>query len=303
MGLRKDNIKIDEIASRRGNAEARLAASRFVFGAVFVFSLLTAIPLLSILIELIVKGWKQLNFDLFTEVVPTSMEAMFARQSGDVIPGGILNGITGTLVMLGIAMILSIPLGLLTGIYLSEKKDARLARVIRILTDILQGVPSIVWGIVVYMWIVQTMHGFSALAGGIALGFMMVPMIVRSTEESLLLIPDTLKEAGLALGGSYTTVMFKVILPSAFGGLFTGILLAISRVMGETAPLMVTALGANYVHWDLTKPMSAISLLIWEFYNDPNLADLVWSSSLLLLLLILAMNLIAKAVASRWRLQ
>lgn len=292
---------IDQIARRSGNSKLRDTLSRGVFFTVILFSLLTAVPLLSILLDLIIKGWRQLNIGLFTEVVPTSMEAMFARQTDDVIPGGVLNGITGTLVMLGIAMILSIPIGLFGGIYLAEKKDAKIANVVRTLTDILQGIPSIVWGIVVYMLVVKAMNSYSALAGGVALGFMMIPMIIRSTEEGLLMIPETLKEAGLALGGSYTAVMFKVIIPSAFGSLFTGILLAVSRVMGETAPLMVTALGATYVHWDISKPMSAISLLIWEFYNDPNLSDLVWSSSLLLLFLILGMNLLAKTVAAKWR--
>lgn len=294
-------INIDQIAKRPGNQTGRNAISKGVFFAVILFSLFTAVPLLSILIDLILKGWRQFNLGLFTQVVPTSMEAMFARQTGEIIPGGILNGITGTLVMLGIAMVISIPVGLFGGIFLAEKKGAKIANIVRTLTDILQGIPSIVWGIVVYMLVVKAMNSYSALAGGIALGFMMIPMIIRSTEEGLLMIPETYKEAGLALGGSYTTVMFKVIIPSAFGSLFTGILLAVSRVMGETAPLMVTALGATYVHWDVSKPMSAISLLIWEFYNDPNLADLVWSSSLLLLLLILGMNLLAKSIAAKWR--
>lgn len=294
-------INIDQIAKRPGNQTGRNAISKGVFFAVILFSLFTAVPLLSILIDLILKGWRQFNLGLFTQVVPTSMEAMFARQTGEIIPGGILNGITGTLVMLGIAMVISIPVGLFGGIFLAEKKGAKIANIVRTLTDILQGIPSIVWGIVVYMLVVKAMNSYSALAGGIALGFMMMPMIIRSTEEGLLMIPETYKEAGLALGGSYTTVMFKVIIPSAFGSLFTGILLAVSRVMGETAPLMVTALGATYVHWDVSKPMSAISLLIWEFYNDPNLADLVWSSSLLLLLLILGMNLLAKSIAAKWR--
>lgn len=294
-------ISIDEIAKREGNRSQRSAISKAVGIAVIVFSFLTAVPLLSILINLVIKGARQFNLSLFTDVVPTSMEAMFARQSADVIPGGILNGITGTIVMLFIAMIISIPLGLLAGIYLADNKGSKWASVVRTLTDILQGVPSIVWGIVVYMLVVQAMHRFSALAGGIALGLMMIPMIIRSTEEGLLMLPPSLKEAGLALGGSYTSVMFKVILPGAFGSIFTGILLAVSRVMGETAPLLVTALGATYVHWELTEPMSAISLLIWEFYNDPNLADMVWASSLLLLLLIFAMSLLAKVVARKWR--
>lgn len=128
-------------------------------------------------------------------------------------------------------------------------------------------------------------------------------MIIRSTEESLKMLPTSLKEAGLALGGSYSSVIIRILLPSAFSGLFTGSLLAISRVMGETAPLLVTVLGASVVNWNITQPTSAISLLIWEFYNDPNLAPLVWTSSLLLLFLVLSINILAKRISKRWKIQ
>ena len=130
---------------------------------------------------------------------------------------------------------------------------------------------------------------------------MMLPLIIRSTEETLKMLPTSLKEAGLALGASYTSVILRVLVPSAFGGLFTGILLAISRVMGETAPLMLTALGSTAINWDVTLPTSAVPLLIWEFYNDPNLIDMIWSSSLFLLMLILVLNIIAKHIAKKWR--
>lgn len=276
---------IDIIAQRKGSPRRRQLLSKTVYVLVISLSLLTAVPLLSILLDLVRKGWRHFNLVLFTQSSPL----------------GILNGIIGTFMMLLIATILSIPMGLLAGIFLSEKRDTKLANLVRTLTDILQGVPSIVWGIVVYMLVVKTMHTYSAVAGGVALGMMMIPMIIRSTEEGLRMIPETLKEAGLALGGSYTKVMLTVVIPSAFGTIFTGILLAMSRVMGETAPLMVTALGATYIHSDVSRPMSAISLLIWEFYSNPILADLVWSSSLLLLLLILGMNLLAKSVAAKWR--
>lgn len=276
---------IDIIAQRKGSPRRRQLLSKTVYVLVISLSLLTAVPLLSIILDLVRKGWRHFNLELFTQSSPL----------------GILNGIIGTFMMLLIATILSIPMGLLAGIFLSEKRDTKLANLVRTLTDILQGVPSIVWGIVVYMLVVKTMHTYSAVAGGVALGMMMIPMIIRSTEEGLRMIPETLKEAGLALGGSYTKVMLTVVIPSAFGTIFTGILLAMSRVMGETAPLMVTALGATYIHFDVSRPMSAISLLIWEFYSNPILADLVWSSSLLLLLLILGMNLLAKSVAAKWR--
>ena len=167
----------------------------------------------------------------------------------------------------------------------------------------MQGTPSIVIGIIAYAWVVKPLGSYSALAGSTALAIMMLPLIVRSTEETLRMLPISLKEAALALGAPYWAVMLKVMLPSAFGGLFTGILLAVSRVMGETAPLMLTALGSTMINWDVVSPTSAVPLLIWEFYNDPNLVDMIWSSSLFLMMLIFILNLIAKQVARKWRIQ
>lgn len=285
------------------SARYRLAKNRGFFFLVCFFSAITMVPLFLIIWELIKKGYKQFNISLFTEVAPTSMDAMLAKISNLPIPGGILNGIAGTVLILVIAIIIAIPVGILTGIYLSENQEGRFSKIIRSLTDLLQGIPSIVIGIIVYMWVVRPMHSYSAFAGSVALAIMMLPMIIRSTEESLKMLPISLKEAGLALGGSYTSVILRVLLPSAFGGLFTGSLLAISRVMGETAPLLVTALGASMVNWNVAEPTSAISLLIWEFYNDPNLADLVWSSSLLLLLFVLGINIFAKSIAKKWKIQ
>lgn len=285
------------------SSEYRRTKSSAFFYIVCFFSLLTMIPLFLILWELIKKGYKQFNLSLFTEVAPTSMEAMLARISNEPIPGGILNGITGTLLILAFAILMAIPVGIMAGVYLAEKKEKPLARIVRSLTDLLQGIPSIVIGVIVYIWVVKPMSTYSALAGSVALAIMMLPMIIRSTEESLKMLPTSLKEAGLALGGSYSSVVLRILLPSAFSGLFTGSLLAISRVMGETAPLLVTVLGAATVNWNVTEPTSAISLLIWEFYNDPNLADLVWSSSLLLLIIILGINLFAKSIAKKWKIQ
>lgn len=287
----------------RATSKYRLAKSRLFYYAVCTFSGITLIPLFLILWELIKKGYKQFNLSLFTEVAPTSMEAMLARISGESIPGGILNGITGTLLILSMAIVIAIPVGILTGIYLAENPTKKLAGIVRNLSDLLQGMPSIVIGVVVYMWVVIPMSTYSAFAGSVSLAIMMLPMIIRSTEESLKMLPTSLKEAGLALGGSYTAVVLRILLPSAFSGLFTGSLLAVSRVMGETAPLLVTILGATTVNWSINNPTSAISLLIWEFYNDPNLADLVWSSSLLLLIVVLATNLFAKSIAAKWKIE
>lgn len=274
----------------------------FFYMTCFLASL-TVIPLFAIIWELIKKGYKQINWNFFTESAPSTLDAMLARNTGGIIPGGIANGITGTLLMVALAAVIAIPIGIMVGIHLSEHPKTKFSNITRFLTDLIQGSPSIVIGIIAYAWIVKPIGSYSALAGSVALSIMMLPLIVRSTEETLKMLPGSLKEAGLALGASYTSVVLKVLLPAAFGGLFTGILLAISRVIGETAPLMLTALGSSAINWDVLKPTSAVPLLIWEFYNDPNLIDMIWSSSLFLLILILTLNIIAKQIAKKWRIQ
>lgn len=279
----------------------RKGKDKTAFVLVCLFSLIAMFPLFFILWDVVSKGYKNFNLRLFTEVTPSSMDAMLARMNGESIPGGILNGITGTILIVGMAILFSVFLGLFIGIYLADNRGKKLAAVVSYLTDLLQGMPSIVIGIIAYAWIVKPLGGYSALAGSVALTIMMLPMIVRSTEETLKMLPPAYKEAGLALGSSYTNVVFRILIPSGFGGIFTGILLAVSRVMGETAPLMLTALGAAVVNWKVMQPTSAIPLLIWDFYNDPNLVDLIWSSSLLLLIVIFLLNWIAKIVARKWK--
>lgn len=286
---------------RISDLQKRSAKDKIAYGAVCFFSFLSMVPLFLIIWSVVSKGYKNLNFRLFTEVAPSSMDALLAKVNGNPVPGGILNGITGTILIVGISILLTVPLGLFVGIYLSEHSGNKFARFISYLTDLLQGMPSIVIGIIAYAWVVKPLRGYSALAGSVALTMMMLPMVVRSTEETLKMLPQSLKEAGLALGSSYTNVIFKVLLPSGFGGIFTGILLAVSRVMGETAPLMLTALGAAVVNWNILEPTSAIPLLIWDFYNDPNLVTIIWSASLLLLIVIFLLNWIAKIIARKWK--
>lgn len=176
-----------------------------------------------------------------------------AKSSGSIIPGGIINGIMGSLYLVAIASVIAIPLGVLIGIYLYENSNKKYAGVIRDITDILQGVPSIVIGLIVYLWVVVNVtKGYSVLAGSVALALMMLPLIIRSTEESLKMIPDTLKEAAIALGTPYYKVVLRVLIPTSFTGLMTGILLAISRILGETAPLMLTTLGNPAINWNIT---------------------------------------------------
>jgi phosphate transport system permease protein len=284
----KDNIK----RRNRTNGSFRYL---IIAGAV-----ITVIPIFLIVGNLAVKGYRQINVAFFTEPAPDTFQAMMAASSGEVIPGGIANGLTGSLLMVLAASLLAIPLGLMTGIYLYENRTKRYAGIIRSLTEILQGVPSIILGIIAYLWVVKNItRGYSAMAGSVALTIMMLPLIIRSTEETMMMIPVTIREAAFALGVPYYKMIYKILIPVSFSGLATGVLLALSRILGETAPLMLTALGSPAVSLDITKPVSAVPLLIWDFYNDPNMVDLVWSASLFLMVFVLSMNLLSRSIASK----
>lgn len=278
----------------------RMLKDKFAMIVIVILSVLTASPIVLIIYKLIVEGYRQISLRFIIENTPDTFAAMTAVASGEKIPGGIANGITGTLIMIVMAAAIAIPVGVMTGIYLYENQGKFLANLTRNISDILQGVPSIVLGLISYLWVVKHVTmGFSALAGSVSLSVMMLPMIVRSTEETLKMIPLTLKEAALALGTPYHKVILKVLIPTGFSGLLTGILLGISRILGETAPLMLTALGSSVINLDVTEPTSAIPLLIWEFYNDPNMIGLIWSSSLLLMIMILLLNIISRQIAAK----
>ncbi|KJF42966.1 phosphate ABC transporter permease [Draconibacterium sediminis] len=282
------------------NLSRRTLKDKLFKGLVLFMSLITISPIVLIIYKLVEKGYRQISLDFIIKTPPNTFEAMTALSNGELIPGGIANGITGTLLMVVLASVIAIPVGVITGIYLYENPGKLLANLTRNISDILQGVPSIVLGLIAYMWIVKPItSGFSALAGSVSLSIMMLPMIVRSTEETLKMIPESIKEAAVALGVPYYKVILRVLIPTGFSGLLTGILLGISRILGETAPLMLTALGSSVINLDITKPTSAIPLLIWEFYNDPNMVDLIWSSSLLLMGMVLTLNLVSKRIAAR----
>ena len=281
---------------------SRLLKDKIFKIVVITFALITASPIVLIIIKLIKEGYKQLSFNFLIENTPDTFAAMTAIVAGEKIPGGIANGIVGSLLMIVLAAAIAIPFGIMIGVYLYENGKKRMAGVVRNIADILQGVPSIVLGLISYLWIVKYITmGFSALAGSVSLSVMMLPMIIRSTEETLKMIPVTLKEAALALGTPLYKVILKVMIPTGFSGILTGILLGISRILGETAPLMLTALGCQIINLDITRPTSAIPLLIWDFYNDPNMVSLVWSSSLLLMIIVLTLNIISKQFINRSR--
>jgi len=279
----------------------RLAKDKAMMWTVCLLAILTALPLFAILAEVLVRGFDQLSWSFFTEPTPSAYKAMKAIENGLPIPGGIANGIVGTMIMLGMAAAAAIPTGIMCGAWLAENPQNRFAQAVSYLTDLLQGTPSVIIGIVTYIWVVVPMKGYSAIAGSVALFIMMLPLIIRSTEETLKILPVSLKESALALGAGRARAMLKVQLPAALGGIFTGVLLATSRVIGETAPLMFTALGCSFMRYEIDKPISAVPLLIWEFFNDPNLQELIWGASLFLLLFVLTLNLTAKYIAKKWK--
>lgn len=289
------------ITDEKDYSNWRELKNKLFFGTVVVLACFTISPILLIVYKLLAKGLKQINFDFFLKVAPDTLQAMTAVRSGEIIPGGIANGITGTLLMVVVASLIAIPVSIIIGIFLYENQGKKYANLIRSLTDILQGVPSVVLGLIAYIWIVQGVtNGFSALAGSVALAIMMLPLIIRSTEETLKMIPLSIKEAGAALGVPYHKIILRVMIPSGFSGLMTGILLSVSRVLGETAPLMLTTLGSTTINFNITKPTSAVPLQIWEFYNNPNMIDLVWSSSLFLMGFVLTLNIIAKRISMKY---
>ena len=281
----------------------RIIKDRLFYSLIIFFSLVTVSPLILIVFKL-VREIGQISLDFFTQTEPNTLEAMVALKNGERIPGGIANGITGTLLMVLLASAMAVPVGILSGVYLSENSNSRFASFVRSVADVLQGVPSIVLGVIAYLWVVKHVtNGFSALAGSTSLAIMMLPLIIRSTEETLKMIPVSYKEAAFALGVPYHKVILKVLIPSGLSGLLTGILLSLSRILGETAPLMLTALGSSMINLNITKPTSAVPLLIWEFYNNPNMVRLIWSSSLFLMGLVLFFNIIAKRIAKKWKIQ
>jgi phosphate transport system permease protein len=200
--------------------------------------------------------------------------------------------------MVGIACLIGIPVGVLGGAYLAEY-PGKVGYYTRLISEVLTGVPSIVTGIFVYELIVATQHRFSALSGGIALGFMMIPIVAISTDEALKLVPPTVREGGLALGISRAKTLIYILLSSARSGVITGIALAVARVMGETAPLLFTALGSQFLMTSINDPAASLTLLIYGFGTSPyaNAHTLAWGTALVLLSLVLGLNIVVRAAS------
>jgi phosphate transport system permease protein len=271
----------------------RIIKDKFFFVLLIFLSSLSIIPLILILFYLLKEGIPVINWRFLSSLPSAPGEA----------GGGIANAIVGTLILVGAACFFSIPLGVLSGIFLSEFQESKLAGITRLSSRILQGIPSIVLGIIAYAWLVKPMHRFSALSGGLALGLIMLPVIVQATEETLKLVPNTLKEASLALGATYSRTLFQVILPAGRSGILTGILLSASRVAGETAPLLFTAFGTSYMSANLFKPVNALPLFIFNYATSPypSWNAQAWGASLVLVVFVFILNFGAKIFIQKWK--
>jgi phosphate transport system permease protein len=273
----------------------RIWKSRVFNGLVVFFAFCITLPLIVILFFVIKEGATKINWHFLTNLPKPVGEA----------GGGIANAIVGSLMIIAVAAIIAIPFGILAGIYLSENKNTKIAYWSGLAVDILQGTPSIVVGIIIYFWIVKPSGGFSAISGSIALAIMMLPIVIRSTEETLKLIPSTLKEAGLALGLPYHKVILKVIVPCGISGILSGSILAVARVAGETAPLLFTAFGNPYLNTNIARPMQSLPLLIFNYATSPyeDWHNLAWGASMILLIWIFLLNIITKLITRKWKVQ
>lgn len=277
------------------NLKYRIGKSTFFKAGIILLSVACTLPLFVILFYILKEGFTKINWHFFVNL---------PKPVGET-GGGIANALIGSLLIVFFAAVIAIPFGIMGGIYLSENKKSNLAYWCRLSVDVLQGTPSIVVGIVIYFWIVKPLGTFSALSGSIALSIMMLPIVVRSTEETLKLLPSTLKEAGLALGLPYHKVILRIILPCGFSGVLSGIILAIARIAGETAPLLFTAFGNPYFSTNILKPMQSLPLLIFNYATSPydEWHDLAWGAALILLIWVLLLNIITKITTRRWKIQ
>ncbi len=273
----------------------RVVKSKLAQGVIVLLAFIITLPLLAIIVYIFREGITRINWTFLTHI---------PKPVGET-GGGIANALIGSVLIVLAASVMAVPIGVMCGIYLSENKNSRLSYWSRLAVDVLQGVPSIVIGIVVYFWIVKPIGSFSAFSGSIALAIMMLPILIRSTEETLKLIPASLKEAGLALGLPYHKVILRVIVPCGMSGIISGIMLSVARIAGETAPLLFTAFGNPYLNTNLAKPMQSLPLLIFNYATSPydEWHDLAWGAALILLFTVLLLNIITKLSTRRWNVQ
>jgi phosphate transport system permease protein len=268
------------------NLGRRRALNRIMNGLAGAAALLVILPLIVIFAFLLYQGSTAVNPDFFTHL---------PKPVGEV-GGGMGNAIVGTMILIGLAACVGLPLGVLGGVYLAESRDRRLPWLVRFLADVLNGVPSIVIGIFAYTLLVLPLRRFSALAGGMALGVIIIPIALRTTEEIVRLVPASLREAGLALGIPQWKVVLRVVLPTARAGIITGAMVAIARVAGETAPLLFTAFGNRFWHQGLDQPIAALPLQIFAYAISPyeDWHRQAWAGALVLIVMVFIVSLFAR---------
>jgi phosphate transport system permease protein len=272
-----------------GFARWRKLKSSAVTAVLVVCALMVIAPLFLVIYFLLVQGYSSLDLNFFTQL---------PKPTGEV-GGGMANAIVGTITLLAMAAVVGVPFGIFGGIYLAEYGSDRANDWIRFAADVLNGVPSIVWGMVIYLVLVVPFKTFSAYAGGVALGLMMVPLVMRTTEEVLILVPQSYREAALALGVARWKVIMVIVVRTATKGIATGVIVALARIAGETAPLLFTALGNNFWNHNLKEPIAALPLQIFAYAISPydDWHRQAWAGALVLMALILALNITVRVLS------
>jgi phosphate transport system permease protein len=270
----------------------RRTISNFMVGLMIGAVIVALLPLFFILINLVIKGASSLSLDFFTQTPAP------AGETG----GGVVHALVGTLLIVGMASLIGLPLGIAAGIYCAEYPTSRLTWVTRFVADVMNGTPSIVVGVFAWAWIVATQKHFSALAGSVALALLMIPMVLRTTEEMIKLVPNSLlREAALALGYPRWRTSLSVVIRTTLPGIVTGGLLATARIAGETAPLLFTALGSQYLSFDLNAPMAALPLTVFTYATGPyeEWHQYAWAAALVLILVVFVLSLGARLAIRR----
>lgn len=257
----------------------------------FLCTVAVLIPLFLVLGFLIRAGVSAVNWDFFTKIPGAAGEP----------GGGMANAIVGTLLLIGLAGLLGIPIGVLGGTFLAEYPNTRLSQLARFTADVMNGIPSIVMGLFGYVLIVLPMRHFSALSGGVALGVMLIPTVMRTTEEMIRLVPQSVREAALALGIPAWKTTLRVVIPTAALGIVTGIMVGVARIAGETAPLLFTAFGNRFWNWNILKPVAALPLQIFAYAISPfdDWHRQAWAGALVLVTIVLIVNVMARVAAGR----
>lgn len=273
----------------------RILKDRIFTVGLVILAVLATLPLFSILVYVYRNGLPFVSWRFLTSLPKPPGEA----------GGGISNAVVGTLLLIPLSALVSVPLAVATGIFLAENQNNPIAQWVRTSVEVLQGVPSVVIGIVAYLWVVKKMGGFSLLSGAVALGIMMLPVIVKTTEETLRLVPHSLKEASLALGVPYYKTVLKVVLPCGLSGIVTGILVSTARISGETAPLLFTAFGNPFMNLNPLKATNTLPLLVFNYATSPysDWHNTAWGASVVLITLVLILNLIARVGTKKWKIQ